>query len=132
MLLINAVAGVKKKSRFPATGWPGKIIRWRYRGETRRHPMLRDAPPPTHAGRRRLAHSLHKTKGAAIRYTARFILTFRAYFKRPGDTRGSVSGCTRLQFMRCVLLQCTRDIFIYSYIFACIYRARGCADRALL
>lgn len=41
----------KKKSRFSATGWPGKIIRWRYRGETRRHPMLRDAPPPTHAGR---------------------------------------------------------------------------------
>lgn len=44
-------------------------------------------------------------------------------------TRDTVSGFTRLHFMRCV--QCTARYF-YSHVFAYISYTGGCTDRALL
>ena len=53
-------------------------------GKTRRSPMyeIHRIVGPDVATLAERDHSLHKTKGGAIRYPTSFVLTFRAYFKR--------------------------------------------------
>jgi len=126
--------GSKKKSRGCPGGQPEKVIRELAGLSRGKRDVLRCTTcSACCTGRRRLAgrhHSLHKTKGGAIRYPASSVLTFRAYFKRVAHLERDHIGIHQPTAVYTTCTMRARYFYYYSCVYAPATDAR--ADRILL